>query len=96
MKSESGYDYSWAMEAVKPMQMKEYLGVLAAEPHLAGLERDEYLANWIADTWRNLSLDEVIKGGMVSLVFGKTVFGCVGTKLISPALSLSVSLSKLK
>ena len=59
MKSDSYYDYSWAIEAVKPMQIKEYLSVLAAEPHLAGLERDEYLANWIADTWRNLSLDEV-------------------------------------
>ena len=55
----SGYDYSWAMKGVNRSQIREYLRELAKEPHLAGLERDETLAEWIAEEWRSVGLDEV-------------------------------------
>ena len=57
--SEADYDYSWAMQGVNRTQIKEYLRELASEPHLAGLERDENLAKWIAEEWRSVGLDEV-------------------------------------
>ena len=56
---EAGYDYTWAMEGVNRTQIREYLRELAREPHLAGLERDENLAQWIAEEWRSVGLDEV-------------------------------------
>ena len=40
----AGPDYSWALDSVNRSQIREYLKVLAKEPHLAGLERDEWLA----------------------------------------------------
>ena len=56
---EEDYDYSWAIESVNKTQIREYLRELAKEPHLAGLERDEWLAGWIAQVWRDIGLDEV-------------------------------------
>ena len=57
--AEAGYDYTWAMQGVNRTQIREYLRELAKEPHLAGLERDENLAQWIAEEWRSVGLDEV-------------------------------------
>ena len=61
--AEGDYDYSWAIESVNPFQIREYLRELAKEPHLAGLERDEWLAGWIAQEWRDVGLDEVRQEG---------------------------------
>ena len=54
-----GYDYSWAMDAVNRSQIREYLIELSLEPHMAGLERDEYLAKWIESEWIAAGLDSV-------------------------------------
>ena len=59
-RDQSEYDYSWAVEAVNRTQIREYLMELARQPHLAGLERDEELAAWIADTWRDIGNDLTI------------------------------------
>jgi len=56
---DAAYDYSWAMEAVNWTQIREYLVVLSKEPHMAGLERDEFLARWIAAEWEAAGLDSV-------------------------------------
>jgi len=56
---DAGYDYSWAVNAVNKENIHENLKILAKEPHLAGSDRDEYLAEWIAEQWRGLNLDEV-------------------------------------
>jgi len=53
------YDYSWAMDAVNRTQIREYLIELSREPHMAGLERDEYLATWMKQEWERIGLDEV-------------------------------------
>ena len=58
-RQEDGNEYSWAIDSVNRSQIRDYLRELAKEPHLAGLDRDEWLAGWIADVWRDVGLDEV-------------------------------------
>ena len=40
------------MSMVDPTLIRSYLEELSAEPHMAGLERDELLAAYVADEWR--------------------------------------------
>merc|ERR1719167_2037780 len=47
------------MNAVNKDRRRNYLIELSAEPHMAGLERDEHLANWIAAQWEAAGLDTV-------------------------------------
>ena len=44
---------------VDPTLIRSYLEELSAEPHMAGLERDELLAAYVADEWRKAGLDKV-------------------------------------
>jgi len=58
-KQDDEYDYSWAMQGVNKSQIREYLKEISKEPHMAGLERDEKLASWIATEWEISGLDSV-------------------------------------
>jgi len=52
-------NYTWEMESVDPMQIREYLKVLSERPHLAGSDRDQALVDWMVDTMRTFGLDSV-------------------------------------
>ncbi|XP_023326545.1 N-acetylated-alpha-linked acidic dipeptidase-like protein [Eurytemora carolleeae] len=56
---DSGREYEWEMAEVDSNQIREYLIELSKEPHMAGLERDKELAEWMAETWRSAGIDSV-------------------------------------
>jgi len=58
-KQDEEYDYSWAMQGVNRSRIREYLREISLEPHMAGLQRDEQLASWIATEWEVSGLDSV-------------------------------------
>jgi len=55
----SDRDWTWEMNSVDTTKIREYLKVLSEEPHMAGLDRDKFLVDWLSETWRSFGLDEV-------------------------------------
>ena len=50
----AGQDFRWALEAVDRTRIRENLLELTSEPHVAGSDRDEWLARWVAEKWREV------------------------------------------
>eukprot|EP00094_Tigriopus_californicus_P004991 TCALIF_04806-PA protein Name:"Similar to Naalad2 N-acetylated-alpha-linked acidic dipeptidase 2 (Mus musculus)" AED:0.00 eAED:0.00 QI:0/-1/0/1/-1/1/1/0/771 len=55
----NAFDIQEDLNKVSPDSMRNFLLELSKEPHLAGSDRDEYLAGWIKSQWEAFGLDVV-------------------------------------